>query len=84
MFIISKTIKGQEYVYSKEFSILCNNEKQANTLASFLNNHNNTAIDKFKLKENEMWYTYEIDKYDTEPRYKLSCVRGKISIKEIW
>lgn len=84
MFIISKTIKGQEYLYSNKFTILCNSKKQADKLAEHLNLHNEDSMGDFKLKDNEIWYTYEIDQYDTPPRYKLSCTKNKISIKEIW
>ena len=59
MFIVAKTIKGKEFVYSINYSILCKNEKQARQLAEHLNNHNDTAIGKSKLKENEIWYVYE-------------------------
>lgn len=82
MFIISKTIKGQEYLYSNKYSILCKNEKQAQQLASFLNNNNNNTIGDFKLKDNELYYVYEIDQYDTQPRYKLKSTKNKISIIE--
>lgn len=82
MFIISKTIKGKEFMYSNKYSILCNSQKQAQVLARFLNEHNDTALNDFKLKDNELWYAYEIDKYDTVPRYKISQTKGKISIKE--
>lgn len=82
MFIISKTIKGKEFMYSNKYSILCNSQKQAQVLARFLNEHNDTALNDFKLKDNELWYAYEIDKYDTVPRYKISQIKGKISIKE--
>lgn len=84
MFIISKTIKGKEFIYSNKYSILCKSQKQAQAqaLARFLNEHNDTALNDFKLKDNELWYVYEIDKYDTAPRYKISQTKGKISIKE--
>ena len=82
MFIISKTIKGKEYLYSNKYSILCKNEKQAQQLASFLNNNNNDTIGEFKLKDNELYYVYEIDNYDTQPRYKLKSTKNKISIVE--
>lgn len=84
MFIISKTIKGQEFLYSNKYSILCKSKDQANRLASFLNKNNNSTINDFKLKDNEIWYTYEIDKYDNMPRYKLKCTKNKISIVENW
>lgn len=80
MFIISKTIKGKEFVYSKNYTILCKNEKQARVLAKHLNEHNDSAIGDFKLKENELWFVYEIDKYDTTPRYRLKVTKNKISI----
>ncbi len=82
MFIISKTLKGKEYVYSTKHSILCKNEEQARKLASFMNEHNESATNDFKLKDNETWYAYKIDKYDTAPRYKLITTNRKISIKE--
>lgn len=82
MFIISKTIKGKEYLYSNKYSILCKNKEQANQLASFLNKNNNTSISDWKLKDNELYYVYEIDNYDTQPRYKLKSTKNKISIVE--
>ena len=82
MYIISKAIKGKEFIYSTKYSILCSNKKQAEKLAEHLNTHNEDTQGGFKLKDNEIWYVYEIDKYDTPPRYKLSTTRGKISIKE--
>ena len=83
MFIVSKTIKGKEFIYSNKHSILCKNEKQAKKLAQFLNEHNDTTTGDFKLKDNEIYYVYKIDKYDTQPRYKLTTTKNKISIKEI-
>ena len=82
MYIISKTIKGKEFVYSTRYSILCSSKKQAEKLAEHLNTHNEDTQGDFKLKDNEIWYVYEIDKYDTPPHYKLSTTRGKIAIKE--
>lgn len=82
MFIISKTQKGKEYLYSTNYSILCDSEKQAKKLANFMNNNNDTTNGDFKLKENEIWWVYQVDKYSTPPRYKLSTTKGKISIKE--
>ena len=81
MYIVAKTIKGKEYVYSNEYSILCKTEKQATELASFMNKHNDTTNGTFKLKDNELWYVYEVDKYDKIPRYKLTSTKNKISIK---
>ena len=82
MFIISKTIKGKEFVYSRNYTILCNSVDQAKQLAKHLNEHNDSTVGDFKLKENEIWYVYEIDKYDTAPRYKLKNTKGRISIVE--
>ena len=48
MFIISKTIKGKEFIYSNKYSILCNSQKQAQALAKFLNEHNDTALNDYK------------------------------------
>lgn len=80
MYIISKTIKGKEFAYSKYYTILCNSEKQAKQLAEHLNKNNEDTIGDFKLKDNEIWYDYKIDKYDNEPIYKLKNTRNKISI----
>ena len=82
MYIISKALKGKEFLYSTKYTILCKNETQANKLAKFLNEHNDTALDIFKLKDDEIWHTYEIDEYDTPPRYTLKQTNGKIAIVE--
>lgn len=83
MFIISKTIKGKEFIYSTKYSILCKSKKQAKQLADFLNKNNEDTIGNFKLKENETWWVYEIDKYDAPPRYRLSTTKNKIKIVEL-
>ena len=82
MFIISKTIKGKEFIYSNKYSILCKSKEEAEKLASFMNTHNDSTVDSFKLKENETWFSYEIDQYDTPPRYRLKTTRNKISVVE--
>ena len=82
MYIISKALKGKEFLYSTKYTILCKSEIQANKLAKFLNEHNDTALGIFKLKDNEIWHTYEIDNYDMPPRYKLKQTKGKIAIVE--
>jgi hypothetical protein len=82
MFIVSKTIKGKEFIYSSKHSILCKNKEQAKKLATFMNEHNESALGIFKLEKNEIWYVYEIDKYDTQARYKLKNTKNKISIVE--
>lgn len=82
MFIISKTIKGKEYIYSTKYTILCKDKKQADKLANFLNDNNDNSLGDFKLKDNEKWYTYEIYDYDMPPRYILSTTKNKITIKE--
>ena len=83
MFIIAKTIKGQEYIHSKVYAFECNNKKQAVTIAEFLNNNNDNSKGDWKLKDNEIWRLYEIDNYDTQPFYKIKSVKGKISIIRI-
>ena len=83
MNIISKTIKGKEFSYSKKFMILCNSEKQAKTLAKHLNDNNDNTIGIFKLKDNEVWCDYIIDKYDSEPAYRVKTTKNKISIVEL-
>lgn len=84
MYIVAKTIKGKEFVYSNKYSILCKNEKQATELADFMNTHNDTTSNDFKLKDNELWYVYQVDRYSTIPRYKLTKTSKKISIREYY
>jgi len=81
MFIIAKTLKGREYLYSTKQSILCTNEQQARILAEHLNNNNDTTSELFKLKDGEVWFLYNIDQYDTPPAYKLVRTKGKISVR---
>lgn len=81
MFIISKTIKGKEFMHSNYFSVLCKDESQAQKLAEHLNNNNETSIGQFRLQENEIWFVYEIDKYDNKPTFKLSVTKNKIVVK---
>ena len=49
-------------------------------MANHLNNNNDSAINDFKLKDNEIWYVYEIDNYSSTPKYKLINTKGKISV----
>ena len=79
-YIVAKTLKGKEFVYSNNYSILCNSKKEAEILARHLNEHNDSAVDDFKLKDNEIWYTYKIDNYSSVPKYKLINTKGKISV----
>lgn len=82
MYIISKAIKGQEFLYSTRYSILCKNKTEAEILAEHLTKYNEDAAADFKLKNNEVWHVYEIDKYDAPPRYKLCCTKNKIAVRE--
>lgn len=84
MYIIAKTVKGREYLYSTDYSILCKTETQAQKLATFMNSHNDTSTNGFKLKDNEIWHTYEVDRYSAIPRYKLTSTKNKISIREYY
>ena len=80
MFIVGKAVKNHEYLYKKSSTILCKSRKQATSLANFLNFNNETAVGQWKLKSNEVWWVYEIDKYDTPPTYKLKTTKGKIAV----
>ena len=80
MFTVCKTVIGKEYMRSREYSILCNSKKQAETLAETLNKNNSGSIGGWKLKEGEAWHTYTIDNYDHPPTYRLKSTRGKISV----
>lgn len=81
LYITSKTIKNKEFIYSMKYSILCKNKDQADKLTDFLNKHDNTALGEFKLKNNEIWHTYEVG--DFEKNYipfKLKTTKNKITI----
>jgi hypothetical protein len=82
MWIVAKTIKNHEYMYSKSYSILCESKKQAEKLAEHLIMNNEKSVGSWKLNENETWFVYEIDKYDSIPPYKLKSTKGKISVVE--
>lgn len=89
MFIVSKAIKNVLFsylYYDGKFSILCKSKKQAEQLAKFLNEHNDTANGDFKLKNNEFWYAQEIEKNDPPPKWKLNQVnirkKRKITVDE--
>ena len=82
MFIIAKAVKEHEFMYKKSSMILCNSKKQATQLADFMNSHNDTTRADWKLKENETWYVYEIDEYDSVPQYKIKNTKGNIVIVE--
>lgn len=80
MFIVAKTIKGKEFIYSNNYSILCKNEIQAKKLAKHLNENNDSAVENWKLKENELWFVYEIDNYSAIPTYRLRNTKNSIKI----
>ena len=82
MFIFAKTIKNHEYIYSNKTAVLCRDKKQAQAVADFLNANNATNRGDFKLKDNEIYHVYEIDKYDKCPPYRLKTTRGKIFVRD--
>lgn len=83
MFIIAKTLQGKEYCYNNSTSVLCKSEQQAQELAKFMNENNNNSYGIFKLNGGEIWHTYEIDKYDAPPRYKLAQTKNKITVRPL-
>ena len=78
--VISKAIKGKEFIYSKKYLILCKNEKQANELAAHLNTNDIDSVGVFKLGAGEVWQAYKLDEYDAEPVYKVKVTKNKISL----
>lgn len=80
IFIVAKTTRGNEFIHSREYSILCKNEKQARELSIHLNQNNEKNINGWKLKENEIYHVYQIDNFDFQPMYKLKNVKNKISL----
>lgn len=81
MFIFAKSIKGKEFMYSKKHSVLCKSKKQAEQLADFMNSHNDKAKNDWKLKDNEIWWVYEIGNFELETiPYKIKKVKDNIVI----
>lgn len=80
MFITAKTRTGAEFAYSSKTAILCKSREQAQTLAEFMNTHNESAQGVFKLKDGEIYHVYEIDKYDRAPLYRLKSTRGAVKV----
>lgn len=82
MYIISKSIKGQEYLYSKRFMIECKDEKQSIRIAKHLNENNEKSIGDWKLKDNETWFSHFRDQYDgIEPQYKIVETKNSIKVR---
>ena len=79
-FIVAKTTRGNEFIHSREYSILCRSEKQARELSNHLNQNNEKNINGWKLKENEIYHVYQIDNSDFQPIYKLKQTKNKISL----
>ena len=80
MYIVAKTKKEHAFLYSSKYSILCKNQEQAKKLSNHLNENNNNNIGNWKLKDDEMYFVYEIDKYDRQPLYRLKSTKNKISL----
>ena len=79
MKIIAKTRTGSEYLYDPRTAHAVSNRS-----AEFIKSVVNTV--EYKLKENEIWHVYDIDKYDAAFDYaqyqRFSVYRG--IVKEIW
>ena len=81
MFIFAKSIKGKEFIYNKNYSVLCNSKKQAEKITEFMNLHNDTSKGNWKLKDNEIWWVYEIGNFELETiPYKIKRVKDNIVI----
>ena len=59
MIILAKTIKGQEFLYDYT-SARQVSKKSADIICKIVNEHKSVL----GLKENEIFYKYEIDQYD--------------------
>lgn len=81
MYIVAKTKKEYCFIYSNKTAILCKNKAQAEQLAKFLNENNeNTTHNDFKLKNDELFFVYEIDKYSKQPLYRLKSTKNCIKL----
>jgi hypothetical protein len=82
LYITSKSIKGKEFIYSMQYSILCKNKEQADKLTKHLNNNDKTASEKFKLKDNEVWFTHEVGDYEKNYiPFRLKSTKNKITLE---
>ena len=74
--IIAKSIKGQEYLYSRKYSFSVS-PKKAKIICDTLNRI------KLNINDSEIWFIHEID--DIEYQYTNACfqqfVAGKTGIK---
>lgn len=64
MKIVAITKKGIEYVYSVRTAHFVS-ERSANKICDVLNEY------RFKIKGDEVWYVYDVDRYDTAYDYAM-------------
>ena len=80
MKILAKTIKGKEFMYSRNGAVQIPeswNDTKVKTFIEGLNKY-------FNVAESETYYPYTIDKYDSVyPVYKAACRKGKATLTRI-
>lgn len=64
MKIIAKSVKGQEFLYSAKSA-----HKVSEASAKIICNSLNSA--RYDLKEHEVWFIHDVDKYDTAYEYAM-------------
>ncbi len=79
MAFISKSPKGKEFLFSRQYTIACKTRKQAEQLANYLNENDKNSIGNWKLNDNETWSVHD-DMYGIEPLFKVRRKNGNISI----
>lgn len=62
MKVVAKSLKGHEYMYSAKSA-----HKVPNSSAQAICDALNEC--KYKLKENEVWFIHEVDRYDNAYEY---------------
>jgi hypothetical protein len=80
MKILAKTIKGKEFMYSRNGAVQIPESWNDAKVAAFINGINK----HFKVAENETYHPYNIDQYDSVfPDYKATYRQGKAKLIRI-
>ena len=80
MKILAKTIKGKEFLYSRNGAVQIPeswSDAKVNAFIDGINKH-------FRVAENETYHPYKIDQYDLVfPDYKAAYRQGKATLTRI-
>jgi len=78
--ILAKTIKGREFIYSRYAAVQIPESWKQNKVSAFIDGLNK----HFNVRENETYYAYMIDKYDSVlPEYRAAYRQGRATLTRI-